>query len=73
LCYQIIRDIEKENTQSPEGRGLTLYVHEQVAEFFTVEERNTLDMLEKKIGRHISLKVDPHLHFEDYEIFSRDS
>jgi ribonuclease G len=72
VCYQILRDIEKETLNSPEGHGLTLYVHPAVAEFFTEEDRGAIEAIEKKLSRHLSLKTDPNLHFEEYEIFARD-
>jgi ribonuclease G len=72
VSYQILRDIEKEIHNSPEGHGLTLYVHPRIAEFFTEEDRPAIDALEKKFGRHLIIKVDTQMHFEEYEIFSRD-
>jgi ribonuclease G len=73
LCYQILRDLEKENHNSPAGHGITLYVHPEIAEYFAEEDRDSIDILEKKLGRHISIKTDAKFHLEEYEIFSREA
>jgi len=72
IAYQILRDCEKESLADQGGQALALYCHPQLAELFAEEERMTIDDLEKRLSRRILIKVDPNLHLEEYEIFTRE-
>ena len=73
LVYQILRECEKEALTAPDSQAVALYCHPHIAQYFTEEDRSSVEDLEKKIGLRLSIKVDPNLHFEDYEIFTRDA
>ena len=73
VVFEILRGCQREANLSPETPSLAVYCHPNVAELFTDEERASLEELEKKLGRRVSIKTDPKLHLEEYEIFSRDA
>jgi ribonuclease G len=73
VAYEILRECLKEAGQSPESQVLAIYCHPRIAELFAEEERSALEELEKRLGRRVAIKVDPNLHLEEYEIFSRET
>ena len=73
-AYQILRDCEKEAFAAKGTHtALALYCHPQIAELFAEEERTAVEEFEKKIDRRLTIKVDPNLHLEEYEIFARET
>jgi ribonuclease G len=72
-AYQILRAFEKESAQDPASTSLALYCHPKIASFFTEDDRASIDELEKKLGRRVVIKIDPNLHLEEYEIFTREA
>jgi len=73
MASEILRACEKEAATAEGTTGLILYCHPSIAEFFTEEDRLDVDGLEEKLGRRLTIKIDPNLHAEEYEIFSRDA
>jgi ribonuclease G len=72
VAFQILRDCEKEARGNPAGRTLALYCHPSIAGFFAEDERAAVEELEKRIDRRLTIKIDPNLHLEEYEIFTRE-
>jgi ribonuclease G len=73
LAYEILREISREASASPAATSLTVYCHPKIAETFAEDERQLVEELEKNTGRRISIKIDPALHYDDYEIMARES
>jgi ribonuclease G len=74
IAYQILRDCLKEaRADKAVGSVLAVYCHPTIAAFFTEEEREAMDELEKQTGRRLTVKADPALHLEEYEIFGKES
>lgn len=73
IAYEILRECQREATQSGDSSPLAVYCHPRIVTFFAEEERQAVEDLEKKLARRLTIKVDPNLHLEEYEIFSRES
>jgi ribonuclease G len=74
IAYQILRDCLKEaRADKASGSVLAVYCHPTIAAFFTEEEREAMDELEKQTGRRLTVKADTALHLEEYEIFGKES
>lgn len=73
LAYQILRDCEKEARKNVQGNTIAIYCHPSLAEFFTETDRQAAETFENKTGKRLSIRTDPELHLEDYEIFSRET
>lgn len=73
IAYEILRECARESQGAPSSAALAVYCHTSLAEYFTDEERASIEELEKRLGRKVSIKADPNLHAEEYEIFSRES
>ncbi len=73
IAYQILRECKKETALNPAHSGvLTIYCHPDIAEFFAEDDRASVEEMEKELERRLVIKVDPNLHLEEYEIFTRD-
>ncbi|MBS1983776.1 MAG: Rne/Rng family ribonuclease [Bdellovibrionales bacterium] len=72
VAYEILRECQRESVNAPDSQALAVYCHPAIAEIFAEEERVSIEELEKKLGRRVTIKVDPNLHLEEYEIFARD-
>lgn len=73
LASEILRACEKEASTATGVTGLILYCHPSIAEFFAEEDRPDVEELESRLGRRLTIKTDPNLHAEEYEIFARDA
>ena len=72
IAYRVLREAEKEAQVSVDSNHLTVYCHPKIAEFFAEEERVAVEELEKKLGKRLTIKTDPNLHLEDYEILAKE-
>ncbi len=67
VCYEILRELERQRKDFPGGNVL-VKVHPEVAAMFCDEERAPLERVEEKMQARIAVKADPNLHQEQYEI-----
>jgi len=74
LAAQLIRDCIKESRLAGSSSGnLAVYCHPSLASYFSEDDREAVEYLEKETGLHLIVKADPNLHLEEYEIFDKDS
>lgn len=73
IAYEILRECQREAQASADGSVLAVYCHPKIAEFFAEEERQAVEDIEKKLTRRLTIKVDPKLHLEEYEIFTKEN
>jgi ribonuclease G len=74
LAAQLIRDCIKESRQAGSSSGhLAVYCHPSLANYFSEDDREAVEYLEKATGLHLIIKTDPNLHLEEYEIFVKES
>jgi ribonuclease G len=73
VVFEILRTCEKEGPQVPSNGVLAVYCHPLIAEFLTDENKVDMADFEKKINCRLSIKVDPNIHLEEFEVFSRET
>ncbi|MCL2760701.1 MAG: Rne/Rng family ribonuclease [Desulfuromonadales bacterium] len=67
VCYEIFRELRRE-MRDIRGTKVTLTVHPQVADLLYDEERKSLEELEKKFKKRITVRAKPGFHQEQFEI-----
>ncbi len=67
VCYEILRELERERADYF-GAKVLVMTHPEVAAMFCDEERAALERVEEKMHALISVKADPGLHLENYDI-----
>lgn len=67
VCYEILRKIRRMGP-SAKGARLLVVAHPYVIDLLYDEEHFGLETLEKRYNMHVTLKSEPALHQENYEI-----
>lgn len=67
VCYEILRELERQRADFY-GRKVLVMTHPEVAAMFCDEERAALERVEERMHALISVKADPELHLESYDI-----
>ncbi|MEW6594849.1 MAG: Rne/Rng family ribonuclease [Thermodesulfobacteriota bacterium] len=67
ICYEIFRRIEREAKKAT-VQNVTLQVHPKVAALMLKEEAATIDYLQHRTGRQLTIQPVKDLHIEKYEI-----
>ncbi len=67
VCYEILRELERER-QDLYGGNVLILTHPEVAAMFCDEERAALERVEEKMHALITVKSDARLHLENYDI-----
>jgi ribonuclease G len=68
ICYEILRDIEREIATSVEGGNIWVRVNPDIENILKEEEQQSIIDLEKTINRRIIIQSEESLHLEQYEI-----
>jgi ribonuclease G len=67
VCYEILRDLERQS-EDFYGRDLLVMAHTEVVARFCDEDRAPLERVEERMHARIEVKADPNLHLEQYDI-----
>jgi ribonuclease G len=69
ICHEILSEFTK---IAPElnGHGLVLRVNPDIARALKEDERAVLKDLESKLGRKLTIKPDPYLHHEQFDVMA---
>jgi ribonuclease G len=67
ICYEAFRNVEREAVQTLSD-SISLTVHPRLKELLLDEERHSLNELEQRTGKRVSIHDDPTLHIEDYRV-----
>jgi ribonuclease G len=67
ICYEAFRNVEREALQTLSD-SISLTVHPRIKELLLDEERHSLNELEQRTGKRVSIREDPTLHIEDYRV-----
>lgn len=70
IAHEIFRDLEREGPSANPSTTTVVHCHADVGDFIYEEETEWLEAIERHIGRHIVLKLEPEFHREQYEIFT---
>jgi ribonuclease G len=70
VASEIFREVEREaHTLDKKNQSIVIHCHSEVVDHIYEVEAETLDHIEKKIGRSIAFKIEPSYHLEQYEVF----
>jgi ribonuclease G len=69
ICYEILAELRKVAADL-DGRGVMLRVNPDIARALKEEERGVLRDIEASLGRAVTIKPDPHLHHEQFDVMA---
>ncbi|MCX6550000.1 MAG: Rne/Rng family ribonuclease [Acidobacteria bacterium] len=69
ICYEILDEVRKVGAEI-DGPGLVLRVNPEIARALREEEAAVLRELQEAIGKAVSIKPDPHLHHEQFDVMA---
>jgi ribonuclease G len=67
VCYDVLRDLERQR-KDLFGKEVLVMAHPSVAAMFYDEERAALERVEERMHALVTIKADPSLHLESYDI-----
>ena len=70
ICYEVLRDIERETNTLTNTEEIVVNVHPEIAHVLKEEEQESIMDLQRRINRRITISEKEGLHVEQYEIFS---
>ncbi len=70
VAYEIMREIEREGIASEDSPKLLIQAHTDVIDVLAIDERESLDALERRYKKQIYLQAVNDLHPEQYELIS---
>ena len=70
VASEIFREIERESpTLDKKNSSVVIHCHSAVVDWIYELESESLEHVEKKIGKSIAFKIEPSYHLEQYEVF----
>lgn len=71
IANEIFRELERETSiaEASKKKGIIVHCHSSIVDWVYEVESETLEILEKRLGRTIAFKIEPNYHTEQYEIF----
>jgi hypothetical protein len=72
VAYELLREIEREGIDR-DSKRILISAHPDVIDILAIDERETLDMLERRFRKQIFLQADPGMHAEQYEVAGEKS
>ena len=71
IANEIFRELERETSMAgaTKKKGILVHCHSSIVDWVYEVESETLEILEKRLGRTIAFKIEPNYHTEQYEIF----
>jgi ribonuclease G len=70
ICYEVLRDIERETNALANTEEIVVNVHPEIAHVLKEEEQESIMDLQRRINRRITISEKEGLHVEQYEILS---
>ena len=71
ICYDILREVQREAMRSAETTSIFVNTTPAVADLLYSERFEDLDALEKRVARTIVVRALAHYHPEQYEVYGR--
>ncbi|MBN2033699.1 MAG: Rne/Rng family ribonuclease [Deltaproteobacteria bacterium] len=68
ICYELLRDIERETRATANSEDIRVNVHPEIARVLKEEEQESVVDLERRISRRITIYEKEGLHLEQYTI-----
>ncbi len=69
ICYEILAEMRKVAADL-DGHGIVLRVNPDIARALKEEERGILREIEASVGRAVTVKPDPYLHHEQFDVMA---
>lgn len=70
VCYEIFREIRREASEI-QGKHIEVYAHQSVVNTLYDEERRSLEELEARYGKRVTVKAIPEYHLEQFDIVEK--
>jgi len=72
IANEIFRELEREISLIEHAKkpGIIVHCHAEIVDWVYESESETLEALEKRLGRSVAFKIEPSYHTEQYEIFT---
>lgn len=72
IANEIFRELEREISLIEHAKkpGIIVHCHSEIVDWVYESESETLEALEKRLGRSVAFKIEPSYHTEQYEIFT---
>ena len=67
VAYEILREIERASVDR-DSKKVLVKAHPEVIDFLAIDERDTLDSLEKRFKKQVFLQADYEFHSEQFEV-----
>jgi ribonuclease G len=68
ICYEVLRDLERETTLTGQAAQVLVHVHPDIARVLKEEEQQSVIDLERRINRRVIIQEKENFHIEQYEI-----
>lgn len=70
VASEIFREIERESPSlDKKNSSIVVHCHSEVVDWIYELESESLEHVERKIGKSIAFKIEPNYHLEQYEVF----
>lgn len=70
IANELFRELERDLPQLENKKtSIVVHCHQEVVDWIYETEGETLNFIEKKLGRSVAFKIEPSYHVEQYEIF----
>ncbi len=70
IANELFRELERDHPQLDNKKlSIVVHCHSEVIDWIYEVEGETLNFIEKKLGRSVAFKIEPGYHIEQYEIF----
>lgn len=70
IANEMFRELERDLPQLENKKtNIVVHCHAEVVDWIYEVEGETLNFIEKKLGRSVAFKIEPGYHVEQYEIF----
>lgn len=70
VASEIFREVERESPAlDKKNSSIVVHCHSEVVDWIYELESESLEHVEKKIGKSIAFKIEPNYHLEQYEVF----
>lgn len=69
VSFEVFREIEREALNPNDN--IVVFANPEVTKRISGEEKSHVEKLEQRLGRRITIKTDPDLHVEQFEVFGK--
>ena len=71
ICFEIFREVQREAGRSPKKENIYVNVSPAVADMLYTDEMDSLEQVERELGKRLIVRALAHFHQEHYEVYAR--